>query len=121
MYADIQVSDLIATAKGWQTLIAAFIAIIAACIAWWNTTRQIHNTAELERLRRSRKQAALRAVLPLALSEITNYAAQTSYMLRGLLVSIMANRSAPIVIPGDPAERPQLPSSTIEVIADFIE
>jgi hypothetical protein len=46
----------------WQTLVAATIAILAAGVAWWNTTRTLRNTAKLDRQRRAQKQAALRAV-----------------------------------------------------------
>ena len=56
LFEDAAANGVISTIRGWQTLIAAFIAIGAACVAWWNTTRQLRHAAELERTRRSRKQ-----------------------------------------------------------------
>src|SRR5947209_18563583 len=76
LFADFQTAGFWTVIHGWQTLVAAVIAIVAAVVAWWNTSRQLRQVAALERARRSRKQAALRAVLPLALSEISNYASR---------------------------------------------
>ena len=74
----------IETPKQWQTIIAAMIALLAAFIAWKNTNRQIENANNLERQRQARKRAALRAVLPLALSSVADYAQKSAKFLRAL-------------------------------------
>jgi hypothetical protein len=54
--------------KEWQTLLSAVIAVGAAYVAFQNTTRALRHSEKLETNRRSRKHAAVRAVLPLALA-----------------------------------------------------
>ena len=60
----------------WQTVLAALlasvVASIAAYIAFQNTTRTLRHTEQLKRKERSRKHAAVRAVLPLALAQVVN-------------------------------------------------
>jgi len=96
------------------------IAVLAAGIAWWNTTRTLRNTEKLDRRRRAQKHAALRAVLPLALSEITRYAADHAKILaalrgqcqNGVLVHAGHQFSmGPVQVPGD----------IIATFAEFIE
>jgi hypothetical protein len=48
--------------RQWQTLVAAVVALLfAAGLAFHNTTRSLHQSAEQEARRRARKHAALRA------------------------------------------------------------
>jgi uncharacterized protein YacL len=49
--------------KSYQTVVGATVALVAALIAFHNTTRSLEQAAELERNRRSRKHAATRATL----------------------------------------------------------
>ena len=121
LFEDAAANGVISTIRGWQTLIAAFIAIGAACVAWWNTTRQLRHAAELERTRRSRKRAALRAVLPLALSDITGYTRQTGEFIRTLLQQAAASSGPSRLLREDLPSIPEPPSDTITAIADFIE
>src|ERR1700731_1639960 len=65
----------------WQTLVGAMVALSAAGIALWNTTRSLRQAQTLEQNRRDRKHAAVRAVLPLALAEISGYAEKSAYLL----------------------------------------
>ncbi|MGN6311723.1 MAG: hypothetical protein ACTHNN_19455 [Xanthobacteraceae bacterium] len=105
--------------KPWQTLIGSLIAIAAALVAVWNTTRTLKNGRELEAFRRCKKRDAIRSVLPLALSEISDYAESCADALsplegkcdEGLLHH--HDVSAP--------ELPPLPTSSIQVFSEFIE
>jgi hypothetical protein len=104
----------------WQTLAAASVASIAAYIAYRNTTRSIRNAEELEKHRRSRKHAALRAVLPLALVQVTNYAERSAHALNDLV-----NKCNGETLPAKTATRDSLlqplPSETLKTLSDFIE
>lgn len=99
----------------WQTLVGAMVALFAAGIAF----RSLRQADELEKRRRSRKHAAIRAVLPLALAQVTEYAERT---LRALdqLVNRCEDEILPrLIIPGDFNE--PLSSETLETLAAFIE
>ncbi len=58
----------------WQQLIAGLIAIAAAIIGWLAINRQVRQGEEQERERVRSRHAAARAMLPLALSGISDYA-----------------------------------------------
>lgn len=102
----------------WQTLIGASVALLAATIAWINASRQIRHVAELEVKRRSRKQMALRAVLPLGLSAISEYAEKTSGALNSLRMQCVEGALPDEV---EIVKFPNVPSDTIETMAEFIE
>jgi hypothetical protein len=121
LFRDVNLQQFWSTIKGWQTLIAALIALGAAYVAWSNTTRQLSHAAELERKRRSRKQAALRAVMPLAFSEIVNYARRSSNMLQNLRARREARRVGDTEDTVTAGELTELPADTIAVITEFIE
>jgi hypothetical protein len=69
----------------WQTLAAALVASIAAYIAFRNTSRTLNHAEKLESNRRNRKHAAVRAVLPLALAQVTGYAERSARALNELM------------------------------------
>src|SRR5580704_16524622 len=69
----------------WQTLAAACVASAAAYIAFRNTSRTLAHAESLENRRRIRKHAAIRAVLPLALAQVSNYAARSAEALNQLV------------------------------------
>src|SRR5438445_2079765 len=77
--------------QNWQTLIAATvastIASIAAYVAFQNTSRSLAHAERLETNRRRRKHAAVRAVLPLALSQVIAYAERSAHALDALVAS----------------------------------
>ncbi|MFZ2082477.1 MAG: hypothetical protein WAV38_38640 [Xanthobacteraceae bacterium] len=75
----------VAWLQNWQTLVAALVAVGAAGVAFHNTTRSLRDGKRLEMRRRGRKHAALRAVLPLALSQLTDYAERSAHALGDLL------------------------------------
>jgi hypothetical protein len=103
----------------WQTSIGAVIALCAAGLAFWNTTRTLRNSEKLEIQRRRQKQIALRAVLPLALSEIAGYAVSVGRTLSELHSScvdgVLVHASA-VPVTFDTA-----PRVVISILADFIE
>ena len=111
--------DVWASIQKWQTLIAALVALIAASIAYWNTTRTLSHNEDLERRRRTRKHAAVRAVLPLALSQVTQYAEQSA---RGLndLVGQCVGPTLPLMAAPDTLVQ-SLPPDTLKALTDFIE
>lgn len=105
--------------QGWQTLLAATVALGAASVAYWNTQRTLAHSESLEAHRRERKHTALRAVLPLALAEIGSYADQTARNLLALIVQCREETLPPDSVGDDFV--PALPSDTLKSLADFIE
>ena len=103
----------------WQSLTALLIAGIAAYVAIRNTTRSLEHAASLESRRRSRKHAAVRAVLPLALAQVTGYAERSAHSLNDLVGKCDQEILPSAVAPGSIAE--PLPSETLKTLAEFIE
>jgi hypothetical protein len=107
------------TIEPWQSLMGAMVALCAAGIAVWNTTRSLRNAEKLELQRRLQKKVSLRAVLPLALSEISGYAITNGETLSGLYnacvngVLVHAGLSVPTF--------GGVPSDVIAAFANFIE
>lgn len=104
----------------WQTLVGATVAMIAAAIAYYNTTRSIKHARQLDSEKRARKHAALRAVLPLALSDITRYAAATVNELKELIErcdrDALPKNSASSALSAE-----AVPSKSLDGLAEFIE
>jgi len=107
----------------WQPLIAATVAStvasIAAYIAFQNTSRTLRHSEELESNRRRRKHAALRAVVPLALAQISDYAEKSAHALADLEGKCVSEELPARTAPLSLAET--LPSETLKTLADFIE
>ncbi len=112
-------NDFAAWLQKWQTLVGALVATVAASIAFYNTTRSIRHTEKLETRRRKRKHAALRAVLPLALAQVIDYAARSARALNDLVHQCSGGALAPMTAPADFVQ--SLPSEILESLADFIE
>jgi len=103
----------------WQTLIGSAVAILAIAVAYLNTSRTLAKTQNLEKYRRTRKLEALRAILPLALSEVCQYSEMVCQALVPLVTSC-ANRL--LVHDGMTAPKlPLLPPDAIKSLSDFIE
>jgi hypothetical protein len=105
----------------WQTLAGAIVASIvastAAYIAFHNTTRSLRHAEELETRRRKRKHAAVRALLPLALARVLNYAEQLART-----VDVWVHQCRDDVLPPQTMIHVQpVPSETLSALADFIE
>jgi hypothetical protein len=111
--------DVTGVLKEWQPLIATLVAIGAAYIAFSNTSRSLTHAEKLERHRRGRKQAAVRAMLPLALSQIVAYAEQSTVALVSLSNLCQGNTLPPNTATTDAIKNP--PSETLEKLAEFIE
>lgn len=105
--------------QGWQTLTGALVALLAAYIAFRNTKHSLNQAARLENNRRGRKHAAVRAVLPLALAQISGYAERSARALNELLGKCtgetLPHRTAPETLVQSP------PTETLKTLADFIE
>jgi hypothetical protein len=105
--------------QGWQTLIAAVVAAVAVIFAFKNTDRSLAHAERLEENRRRRKHAAVRAVLPLALSQVIAYADRSARSLNDL-VSKCEGETLPAGVAVESLVEP-LPSETLKSLADFIE
>jgi hypothetical protein len=103
----------------WQTLIGSSVALVAIVVAYLNTSRTLAKTERLEQHRRERKQIALRALLPLALSEICKYAEKTA---EGLVDLYRACANGVLVHTGISAPTfPSMPGDVIKSLSEFIE
>jgi hypothetical protein len=105
--------------QGWQTLIAAVVAAVAVIVAFKNTDRSLAHAERLEANRRRRKHAAVRAVLPLALSQVIAYAERSARALNDL-VSKCEGETLPAGAATENLIEP-LPPETLKSLADFIE
>lgn len=105
--------------KDWQNLIAAIIAVGAALLAYRTATRQLALNDSQERNRRSRKHKSLRAVLPLALSQISEYTQDSAFALLALIPLCQDNR-LPHNSPINNLPKP-LPDNPVRVLAGFVE
>lgn len=76
----------------WQTLIAGFLALVGAGWTVRGLRAQIRQTDQLAENRRSREELAARAVLPLALSDMSGYARDCIQLL-----SIYVTGEKPVV------------------------
>ena len=105
--------------KDWQNLIAALFAIGAAILAYHSARQQLKQNDRQEGNRRSKKHASVRAMLPLALSQITEYAQNSACALIDLL-GLCQDELFP---PNSSIENlPQpLPHETLKVLAELIE
>jgi hypothetical protein len=100
---------VVAFLNQWQTLVAGLLALIGA---WWTVRKirdQIRQTADLENDRRIREERAARIVLPLALSEITQYSIDCMRFLQPFAPVI---GKAPQVLPG--MVIPRIPPGILE-------
>jgi hypothetical protein len=104
----------------WQSLIAASVALFAAYIAYQNANRTIKNNSKLETSRRQQKHESTRAVLPLVLTKLNQYAEDSANSLKLFAERhVVANR-APTHTFTD-AWVKELPIDTFEALAEFIE
>jgi len=105
--------------QAWQPLLAATVASIAAYVAFQNTSRSLTHAESLEANRRQRKHAALRAVLPLVLSQVNAYAERSA----GILNQFLTECLGPLLPSGTAtsAHIESLPSETLKTLAEFIE
>lgn len=91
------------------------MAVVAAYIAF----RSLRQDQKLETHRRSRKHAALRALLSHTLAQVIVYAERSAKALDELVHACAGEKLPPMEAPQSLAE--PLPSETLRTMADFIE
>lgn len=102
----------------WQTLITGLLALLAAIPTVYLLHRQINLSERHERTRRETSEAAARAVLPLTLSAIIDYAEQSSNTLH----TLYQNREEEVIPESIRAiELPLVPESAISSLQSMIE
>jgi hypothetical protein len=117
---DIAARGVYRVANEWQTSISAAIALIAASLAVWNTTRTLRKSEELEAERRARKFAAVRASLPLSLSQIADYGSESIRFWKDLRKQCGTDGSilhSAVLVP----EIPKMAGDVVKSFAEFIE
>jgi hypothetical protein len=72
--------------SNWQTLIAGMLALVGALLTVRYLRKQIVLTENMEIERRRREENAVKAVLPMALSEIVDYSTESIRLLERLAV-----------------------------------
>ena len=98
------------------------MALFAAWIAFHNTSRSLRQSDKQEASRRKRKHAALRAVLPLALSQIGDYAEKSARALHELGLQCQGQQFERLPRMAASANLVQpLPADTLKALSDFIE
>lgn len=100
----------------WQTQTGVAFAVAAAILGATAVLYQTAATRRGEEERRARRFVALRAVLPLTLSELTDYAAACAKIHETLLSPTFG---IPIVAPG--IQCPSLPNGLVDRLAEIIE
>src|SRR5689334_8477941 len=58
----------------YQTLVSGMVALVAAALAGWPVLKQVAQSKQQEEDRRARRYRSAKAVLPLALMQISAYA-----------------------------------------------
>jgi hypothetical protein len=100
----------------WQTLVAAVFAIAAATIGAGAVFYQVNQTTASEENRSRMRARALRAALPLALSELSDYAKKCAD-IHIFLLSQQTNG----IIRAAGIQFPSLPSGLVSGFTDLIE
>lgn len=102
----------------WQTLISGFLAVGAAAVGTYFLRKQIAQSELHERTRLRARLASARAVLPLALDQIANYATQQI----GALAELHENcRLWTLEAPKPSLRKVELPSDVIFLLREAIE
>lgn len=101
----------------WQQLLGGLFALAAAAVGWVAINRQVRQVDEQERERLRRRYDAARAVLPLALSSIHEYASQCAASLLQVHLGQARNTSVGVVH----WRPPPVPSSTMVELREMIE
>lgn len=97
----------------WQTLATGILALIGAGLTVWFIHRQIKQTAYMEKARLLREEQAAKAVLPLALAELAQYAEDC---IR-LIAPFIPPNGNPSALPTDFVV-PRIPEGTIDPLRD---
>jgi hypothetical protein len=98
----------------WQTQIGAAFAVAAALLGASVIYHQTKTTERIEKVRRDRRALALRSVLPLALTELSDYAENCAQINSRLLAL-----SGPIIHLN--LNYPEVPSGLVDLLTELIE
>ena len=110
----VEISKMIcAVAYDWQTLIAALLALAGAWLTVKKIGDQIRQTEQLADSARSRQERATKAVLPLALSELSRYAQDCILLVNRFITE---QRSTGLLT----TEAPRAPADVIRVLQDSV-
>ncbi len=109
----------IANLKDWQTLVGGVLAIAAAAVGGLFILNQTAETRRHEDERLARQHAAARAVLPLALSALVDYAERVATGLESLRGTMVGRRV--VGTPATPFIAPELDPGAISALRDVIE
>lgn len=109
----------VGTVRDWQTLIAGLIAIVAALMGGGFVLYQTYEGRRQEHARIARHHAAARAVLPLALSGLVDYAEAVAAALEVLRRTVVSRRV--MGFPGVPFVPPVFKPELIEPLRDLVE
>ena len=116
MLRDPTLKHLITLLFLWQTQIGAAFAIAAALLGAAVILHQTATARRLEEKRRERRVAALRAVLPLALMQLSDYAASGAKIHAALLGQPKTQR-----IKASGLQFPSLPDELVSRLTELIE
>ena len=106
--------------KGWQTLVAGLLALFAALIGAVLLWRQIRQLDRHQRDIRARQLDSSRAVLPLAVNLVMDYAERSARALNAIYRTF-DNDGNLKVEPRATATRPEIPPEAMPVLREFIE
>lgn len=97
----------------WQTLVAGMLALCGAGFTVWIIKKQIKQAADQEKQRLRREEQAAKAVLPLALAELAQYAGDC---IRAIAPYVPASGESP-EFPAD-FVAPRIPEGTVEPLRE---
>lgn len=99
----------------WQTLVAGALAFVGALLTVLYLSKQIQQTEHMEKERRKREENAIKAALPLSLSEISDYAT-----LSIKLLNYFAPASGPNRVMAAAPTLPSFPADAVSVISECV-
>ncbi|WP_322885434.1 hypothetical protein U8C32_08565 [Sinorhizobium medicae] len=102
----------------YQTLLTGIAAVVAAFISVAHIRQQIDQTAQIERDRIEGRKFSARAMLPLALSKICQYAEESGQVVHLLMRHVQEEQ---VVIPNPRPVIPTIPEEALTVLRDLVE
>lgn len=103
----------------WQSILAGLAAIVAALVGGYFIQGQVRLAEEQERERIRRKHAAARAMLPLALASLSEYADACARLLRNIHIQCSGSAVPPAALQN--LRLPDLPASTTADLRLMVE
>jgi hypothetical protein len=105
--------------KEWQTLAGAFVASIAIVVTIVNARNSLSHAEKLEVRKRAQKLAAIRAILPHTLDEISTYARSSARTLDRIFTEHQGNLLPAHAIKSIMFKAP--PKEALQALTEFIE